>query len=277
MQNSSFELLLPTEQQPPAHILIQKPRVKRPQVKLPFGLKAPKRKRPPRAKSKAEGDGGRSVCTSSQNSKAPSPQHSRSSSTTSSSSGSGSTSDSDSSDSESDESEVTSDSSRPDHLNLRSYIELRPSSSQIVQEASNVLQEEEAASSQGIARVSEGPVVADKTFFNSHVGVLDFKEGQYKSRGRVAICYHCSKVIERSDCRFVYSYNIKRPWKYIHDFCFVAFVRQRESDSALVDAIAFLSDFQCNTDKASQLREVAATLLQQLSVKSSSSSSREQS
>lgn len=261
MLSNRLELLASTEQQPTDHVLIKKLRVKRPKVRLPFGLKAPKRRWQPRGKSKLERHGGRSIPEPiEQNSPAPSLQLSSSASTTSSSSGN--TSDSDCT-SEGSDGSLSSDNGRPDNLNLHSY--------QVVQEANDILQDEEAAHSQGNARVVEGPVATDKTFFNSHVGILDLKPGLLKSRGRVATCYHCNKLIERAECRYVYSYNIKRPWKYIHDFCLVSFVRQQKSDSVLADAIVFLSDFQCNADKESQLREIAAIALQQLSVKSSSS------
>jgi hypothetical protein len=260
--HSNLELFASTEQQQTDHVLIQKPRVKRPQVRLPFGIKAPKRRRQPLGKSKAGRHGGRSIpAPIEHNSSAPSPQRSSSTSTTSSSSGN--TSDSDYT-SEGSEGSLSSDNSRPS--NLKSH--------KVVQEASNILQDEVAAHVQGSTRIVEGPVATDKTFFNSHVGILDLKQGQPKSRGRAATCYNCEKLIEKAECRYVYSYNIRRPWKYIHDFCLVAFVRQQESDSVLADAIMFLSDFQCNADKESQLREIAATALQQLSVKSSSSTDR---
>jgi hypothetical protein len=111
-------------------------------------------------------------------------------------------------------------------------------------------------------------------FFTSHTGVLGCEVAPVKSRGRPTTCFHCQCLVEKGQPRFSYSYNVKRPWKYLHDFCLVPLVRSKNSQESLEQATAFCADFQLRSDQPQLLRDsVSHVLLQLLSTTASSSSS----
>jgi hypothetical protein len=113
-------------------------------------------------------------------------------------------------------------------------------------------------------------VAAASTFFNSHVGVLDFSISP--GRGKPAACYHCGDKIGRGVARFTYSYNVRRPWKYIHEGCLVFFLNALASPQAVAQAVAFCQDFTLKFHQPEQLRDLISQVLLQLAHSPSSSS-----
>lgn len=126
-----------------------------------------------------------------------------------------------------------------------------------------------------VLALQEQPVPNSKaaaTFFNSHVGVLELSLAP--SGGKTAACYHCSGTIQKGSARYTYSYNIKRPWKYIHETCLILFLKKLDSKEAFDQAVAFCEEFLSKSDQTAGLRSVVSHLRLQLNVSSTSSSSR---
>lgn len=77
------------------------------------------------------------------------------------------------------------------------------------------------------------------TFFNAHVGIIDVSFGP--TRGKAASCFHCTHVIEKGAARFSYSYNVRRPWRYVHSDCLVPFLAALKSERALEQSFFLLN------------------------------------
>lgn len=113
--------------------------------------------------------------------------------------------------------------------------------------------------------------VKTTTFFNSQVGVLEVSLAP--SRGKPASCYHCSVKILKETIRFTYSYNIRRPWKFIHGSCLFQFLNRLDSQQAIDQAVTFCHDFLSKSDQSQHLRDAVSQLRFQLNAKSATSSS----
>jgi hypothetical protein len=246
-----------------AHVQLKKERVQRPKVVLPFGIPMHRRPRTTRGVDRlkrARGEG--PSCRRRDRDQQCRDQDA----STSSSSYSTSQSSSTESSSESPELEKSDDLSPPDY----SSAIVCPG---MVEQEGDIMMEEVAAQSLQPPHVVEVPipVTSGGTFFNQRVGVLDFNAGSTKSRGRSAMCYHCNRIIERGSTRFSYSYNVKRPWKFLHEHCLVPLVRGLGSE-ARDQALAFCLDFQSDVNKGVELRDSVSQLSHQLQYEPASAS-----
>jgi hypothetical protein len=113
--------------------------------------------------------------------------------------------------------------------------------------------------------------VTAKTFFNTHVGILDLSFAP--ARGKSARCFHCNLIIERGASRFSYSYDVKRPWKYIHGNCAVSFLKSLKSQPAVDQAIVFARAFTAKLEHPQALQDLMVDVQNKLLGLSFSSSS----
>ena len=109
------------------------------------------------------------------------------------------------------------------------------------------------------------------TFFNTHVGILDVSLGPV--RGKTASCFHCADAIRRGTARFSYSYDVKRPWRYVHGDCLVPFIAALKAERALEQAYFFADNYLANVENPLALRDLVSNIRSQLLSQSSPSAS----
>lgn len=100
---------------------------------------------------------------------------------------------------------------------------------------------------------------SSSSYFSTETGLIGVEVLPVSRRGKLPRCYHCMRDIPRGVVRFLYSFDRRRPWKYIHAGCVVACVTSLPG--GLVQAIRFITEAQ---DGGTQPAEIASVLSQLL-------------